>query len=537
MRFYRTALVAFASVVVTMGAGCGAPQSPQDPAGAGAGSAAGKPTDADLNAVFPKVELKGVVFVPEALRLTEMPLVEGKKKLTIEKQRIAVAKAKEQEQREAMSQVLATQLFQASRAETGGNEKPLLEEARQVMRDALKGATSPPDANTLRLQGAFEILTGDFAAAAVAWEQLTNLNPADKEVATFRAWWAYSLLAIGKNAEALAVVKDVTPQLKQPELAYVTAWARWRGGDNAGAWQAMRAAAIGWPEKRNATIERELIIFAGRAMAPVAEAITVVTAFAGPQKAEQYASLFKLSQSMSSAGRYADTIQAIDAALRAVGEDVPKQDPPKLRFQQAELTLRLDDPLTGTRLGKQALDALATCGADCTDNADVIAAVQRVATFYHSIYSTSQDSRFYPATHDLYAALLKVIGADKKPELQKLAENLEKTKKSLRAGGGIHDKEIVAALLGLHTQEILACYEAKLSGSPQLAGMLILNLEFEAKGAATGVTSTPPAGDEGLAAVATCAIAQARAWRLPARGKPGVSRVTLSYDMSARPAT
>ena len=33
---------------------------------------------------------------------------------------------------------------------------------------------------------------------------------------------------------------------KEPELAYVTAWAKWRAGDGAAAWEAILTAAKGW---------------------------------------------------------------------------------------------------------------------------------------------------------------------------------------------------------------------------------------------------------------------------------------------------
>ena len=527
-------LVAASLVTLAFAACGGAPADPQQP-GDGTGAAKPASAEADLTIELPKVELKGTAYAPEGLLRPPMPVAEGRKKLTIEKQRAALAKAKDPQEREGQSQILATQLYQASKAESGGKEKPLLEEGRQVLHDAYKGAGDSPDVNTMRMLGVYEILLGDYAAAAPLWERLTLGNPADKEVDHFRTWWANSLLLSGQNAAALAAVKDVTPSLKSFELAYVTAWARWRAGDGAGAWQAMRAAAIGWPDKaklKGSIIERDLVLFAGRTPVSVSEAATVTAAFAGGAPADQYSILFKLSQSMSAAGRYPDTIAAIDAALRAVGSDVPKTDPPKLYFQQAEFTLRFDDPVSGARLGKQALDAVAACGAACPDREDVIAAVQRIATFYHSIYATSQDLRFFAPAHDLYTAVIAVSTAEKKPVVEQLSKQLDQTKKNVRAGGGIHDKEIVAALMGLHAQEVLACYESILSAQPKMTGTLQLSLELDKSGAVTGATSTPPAGDAELAAVAKCALERGKVWRLPARGKPGVTRVKLTYELS-----
>lgn len=531
-------LFAASALCLVAASGCGgAPVDPQQPAD---GTTPAKPasSDADLTIELPKVELKGAAFGPEALAAPirpPMPVAEGRRKLTIDKQRQAFEKAKDPQEREGQAQILATQLFQASKAESGDKNKPLIEQGRQALRDAYTGAGASPDVNTMRMLGVFEIMLGDYAAAAPIWERLVQMNPNDKEVDHFRTWWVNSLLISGQNAAALAAVKDLTLSLKSYELAYVAAWAKWRAGDGTGAWQAMRTAAIGWPDKpklKGSIIERDLVLFAGRTPVTISEAATVTAAFAGSNAADQYAILFKLSQSMSAAGRYPDTIAAVDAALRAVGPEVPKQDPPKLFFQQAELTLRFDDPNSGARLGKQAIDALNACGAACTDKQDVVAAVLRIATFYHSIYATSQDLRFYQPALDLYTAVIAGSDAAKKPEVEKLAKQLEQTKKNVRAGGGVHDKEIVAALMGLHSQEVLACYEATLTSVPKLSGTLTLDLEFDNRGGVTGATSTPPAGDAELAAVAKCAIERGKVWRLPTRGKPGVTRVKLVYELS-----
>lgn len=537
MRSSGTALVAFFAslTVLLLGGACGAPQTAApSPIGEGPGPVAPPPPAGDLTVELPKVELKGGTYKPEALGLPLMPFAEPKKKTTLEKARAELAKAKEQEEREARAQILATLLFRASRSEPADKSKLMLEEARNGLRTALQGATQTPDVNTLRMLGAYEYLVGDLAGSAEAWGKLVASFPQDKEVESFRTWWVYCLLLSNKNAEAAAVVKGVVPSVKAPELAYVTAWARWRTGDNAGAWQAMRAASIGWPDKTKATaVERDLILMAARTGAAVAEAKLVASAFVGKDPAWQYSILFRFSQFLTSSGRYPDTIAAVDAALQAGGAMVAQQDPPKLRFQQAELTLRFDDPVSGARLGKQALDALTTCGAACTDRADVVAAVQRIATFFHSIYGTSHDQRYYAPAKELYDGVLAATEAAKKPAVQQLIAQLEQTKKAIRPGGGVHDKEIVAALLGLHAQEVLACYEnAMVPAVATFSGDLSLVLEFNAQGAVTGVTSTPPAGEADLAAVAKCASERARVWRLPARGKPGVSRVTLNYGLS-----
>lgn len=515
-------------------AGCGgAPPAVENP-GDGSGSAAPAASDADLAIEMPKVELKGISFRPEALGRPPVPIVEAKKKLTIDKQRAALAKAKGAEEREALSQVLASSLYQASKAESGGKEKPLLEEGRTVLRDAVKVAGDKVDENTLRLLGFFEFVLGDYQAAAGAFERLVTLYGTSPDVDSFRTWWVYSLLTGDQNAAALAAVKDIQPSLKAYELAYAIAWAKYRAGDGQGAWQAMRAAAIGWPDKpklKGSFIELDLILFAGRTPVGLQEAATVTAAFAGSAGPDQYTILYKLGQSMAGSGRYADAIGAYEAALRAGASDVPKQNPPRLHFQSAEMALRFDDPVAGARLGKQALAGVAACGEPC---ADIAGGVQQIASFYHTIYSTSADNRYYAPALELYQAIIPVADATKKAEVEELVKKLEQTKKALatRPNSGVHDKGVVAALMGLHGQEVLACYQSILTAVPTLTGNLSLSIEFDNTGAATGVTSTPPAGDAELAAVAKCTVERAKAWRLPTRGKVGVTRVNLSYDLS-----
>ena len=175
-----------------------------------------------------------------------------------------------------------------------------------------------------------------------------------------RAWWAFSLLKQYKNADALAVVKDQPLSDKQPELAYVTAWAKWRTGDDAGAWQAIVTTAKGWGRTREPrAVERDVMLFAGRTNVSMADAVPQLAAIFGKDKAQQYEMLAKLGlQAYGFAGRWADGVAAIDKAIEIGGDKVPANDLPVLRYQQADYTVRLDDPVTAAKFAKQALEAL-----------------------------------------------------------------------------------------------------------------------------------------------------------------------------------
>jgi len=86
------------------------------PTGPGGGS--GKPAAAgDVSFEVPAIEVKGVVFEPEALGRPGMPLVDAKKKTTIEKQRTVFASQKDPVQKPAHAAILAPPLYHKAKEE------------------------------------------------------------------------------------------------------------------------------------------------------------------------------------------------------------------------------------------------------------------------------------------------------------------------------------------------------------------------------------------------------------------------------------
>jgi len=477
----------------------GTPDQKTTPTGGGTGSGGGKPAAAgDVTFDVGPIDVKGVVFEPEALGRPGMPLVEAKKKVTIEKQRTVFTSTKDPVQKEAQAAILATLLF----------------------------------------HGSYELLLEDYPAAEKAWSALVNKAPKDKDAAYNRAWWAYSLLQQAKNADALAVVKDESVSAKQPELAYVTAWAKWRAGDDAGAWTAIVAAAEGWDKQSPSydALVRDVYLFAGRANVSLAEITPKMYAlFGAKQPRQQFEVLAKLGlQSYQYAGRWADAVAAIDAAFKIGGATVLPNETPVLRFQQADFTVRLDDPVASAAFAEQAIKALPTCGAKCSekDKQDIVLGAFGMGAVFHSLYATSNDVRYYQPAHDLYAATVTLIMDEgRRNEAAKNQAILEATLKSTKAGTGTHDKTRIGPYLERHNQEVQACYEAALAANPKLGGRLTVTLESDQTGAIKGVTSDPKAG---LADIAGCATEHAKAWKLPKRGSAGNTRITLTYALSPR---
>ncbi|HET9992924.1 MAG TPA: AgmX/PglI C-terminal domain-containing protein, partial [Kofleriaceae bacterium] len=468
---------------------------------------------------------------------------------TIEKQRALVEKTKDPVQQEAQAAILATMLYRKSKDAAPADKEQLLKDARQVLRNVAQSSGEKTDEITLRLLGTYELLieqnaqSPDFTGAEKAWGQLVASAPKDKDALYNRAWWAYSLLKGGKNKEALDAVKDQALTDKQSELAYVTAWAKWRAADNAGAWQAIVTAAKGWGTNANKEIvDRDVLLFAGRAGGSLTDVMTTLTPIYGKTKDAQYELLAKLGlQSYQFAGRWKDGIAAIEKALETEGDKVPANDKPVLRYTQADYTVRLDDPATAAKLAKQALDALPACGTKCSDKdkENVVESVYVMGRLFHILYATAHDDRYYEPAHELYAAAVPLITMNDtvRTEAAKDQANLEGTFKVMKAGAGTHDAAAVGALLKRHNQEVQACYEQALSANPKLSGALSLTIEADQTGAIKGVSTDPKAGLQDMAMVAGCTAERAKKWTLPKRangtGTPSTTRIKLGYALSA----
>ncbi|CAN5390209.1 hypothetical protein BH11MYX1_BH11MYX1_01690 [soil metagenome] len=528
-------------IALTAACGGGATEGPKTTAGAGGGA---KPSAVgDVTFEVPGIEIKGVMFEPEALGRPGMPLIDAKRALTLDKQRQVFKDTKDPVTKEAQGAILATMLYRKSKDAKGDDQQALLKEARDTLRDAAQVSGDKVDQITLRLLGSYELILEDYPAAEKAWGTLVATAPKDKDALFNRAWWAYSLLKNFNNSEALAAVKDQPLSEKQPELAYVTAWAKWRTNDNAGAWAAIVMAAKGWGTNANKDIvDRDVLLFAGRAGGPFTEVVATLMPIYGKTKEAQYEMLAKLGlQSYQYAGRWQDGVTAIDKAIEVEGDKVPVNDLPVLRYTQGDYTVRLDDPATAVKFAKAAITALPACGTKCKDQdkENIVESVYIMGRLFHILYATAHDDRYYEPAHDLYSASVPLITMNDKlrTEAQKDQANLEGTFKVMKAGAGTHDPAALGALLKRHNQEVQACYEQALSANPKLVGTLVVNLESDQTGAIKGVSTEPRGGLKELAMVSTCVGDRAKKWALPKRangqGAPSTTRISLDYVFSA----
>jgi hypothetical protein len=525
------------------------------PTGGGAGSAgSSKPTAAgDVSFDVSGIEIKGVSFEPQALGTPGMPLAEpkgqrapltgAKMDAQITRQRETVTKTKDAVQKQAQAALLATMLYHKSK-EAPADQQKLWTEARQALRDSIPGGDySKADEITLRMLGSYELLLGDAPNAEKAWGALVAVNPKSKDLQFNKAWWAYSLLLEYKNADALAAVKDEQLTDKQPELAYVTAWAKWRNGDEAGAWQAIVTAVKGWKDMpgRDA-LDRDVLLFAGRTGVSMQDAVAALSPIYGKGADQLYELYAKLGlQSYQFAGRWADGVAALDKALATIGPKVPPNDLPVIKYQQGDYTVRLDDPATAAKYALEALKALPACGTKCSnqDKENVVESVYIMGRLFHILYATAHDDRYYQPALDLYSNAVPLITMNEQTHQQaeKDMGYLQGSFKAMKAGAGTYDKDAIGALLKRHNQEVQACYEQFLSANPKLAGTLTINVEANAQGAITGASSEPKAGLADMSGVAGCVVEHAKTWKLPKKVNgqgTGTARIKLVYQLSKR---
>lgn len=528
-------------VVACLGCGGAGTDGPTTP-GPTTGSAAKPAAAGDVSLEIPAVEIKGLIFEPEALGRPGMPLYEPKnRRLTIAQQKKIFGAARSAVEKQAQAAVLATMIYLDAKKKSADDQKAAVEEARQILRTAQTAAGKEVDEVTYRLLGSYELFLDDYAAAAKAWEGLVNAAPKSKELAYNKAWWVHSLLKQYKNAEALAVVKNEQPSDKQPELAYAMAWAKWRNGDDAGAWQAIVQAAAGWGNSANKDVlQRDLLLFAGRANVGFGQVTPeLYKLFGAKTPTQQYEVVAKLGlQAYQFAGKWSEGVSALDEALKLAGSAVPVNDKVVIKYYQADFTVRLDQPEAASRHAKESLLAMPNCPAPkCTDKdkQDIVTGIYGIGRLFHLLYATANDVRYYQPAHDLYAETIPLIQDEKlRKQAQSDLATLQQTLKNTKHGTGTHEKQAIGVLLQQHNQEAAACYEAALAANPKLAGQVELVLEADASGEIKGGASEPKAGVADLPATAGCLLAAARTWKLPKRGMPGNTRLKLVYTFAKK---
>jgi hypothetical protein len=535
-------LSSLAAVLASSLVACGGSQHTGTGTGTGSGSAVTPTAAGDLDLVIEARPIAGRVLAPDANMIPKPGLakVSPKKKLTLDKHRAEFVAAKPDEL-EVKGQVLATRLVDEVKVENDkGNVdgvKALLGEAFATLKTVREKTAGKTDVTTLRMLGFHALNQPDMPTAESVYEELNTRFASDPAAFEFQLYLGWSRLRQGKHAAALSSLAlyaladrlaPTTPEAKALEAytAFVAAWARW-GAGGTGAFDAIRAAYLGWttPESKPA-VEGDFILIAARAGTPSATAIEALRQGSAPEALAK--NLIGLSNAYAAAGHFAEAAAVIDQAAGAAGID--PGDVAKLRFTQAQYIMRLGQPAETAAATDAAYKAAPTAQA----KVELATGALGLAKLFHTIYSTALDEAYYPAAKALYLGVAVNGDAAQKTEAENLTGQLDQTKSNSKAGTGKHQIEVIGPLVAMRELDLVACYEASLLAAPTLAGTLELKLDVAATGAIEGATTSPPGGQEGLAAVASCVEARARGWKLPARTMPGRTAITATYTLAPK---
>lgn len=500
---------------------------PDEPGGGGK-----EPGPQDFALDYDATELPGTYFQPEGIELRPLMLMAtGSKKMTLVKQRQAYQKAKPAT-KVGEAEVLATMLYLEGQKLTDDSARlTLLEEARKVLADTRAALPDKVDLVLLHNLGCLSYDLGDPLAAAEAFGAAVALAPKDAGASERRTYQIYYLVRGGRNAEAMAAAQGVTPTADEPELAYAIAWAAWRSHETVLARASILAAATSWKnESTRPALKRDVAIFAARVGGTADDAIALASAFSKGNQDIQFDTLGLMHQAFVFAGRYADANALTDAML-ASGVKPSKATTYALWFEKADSAKALGRPDELVTAVKAGLAEWEKCGKDCAGGGTetAIKLVFNYARFSNYLYTTSQDEKWFTAAAELYNAYLGISSITDRDVVKQESDVLTRGHDRALKGVGTHDKDAISFVLVPYRAQVLACYDDRLQSDPSLTGGVTLHLEVAQSGEVTGVSSEPGGGEDGLAAVASCAADAARTWVFPARTRPGVTRIGLPY--------
>ncbi len=493
------------------------------------------PTE-DLAIDLATTTLEGTLFVPEGLPPPAIPVVRPRRKISLDKQRLAWKKVAADgkaplARRASEAQVLVTLLLERMHGLAAEDPKraPLLAEARAALTAVHSAAHGQADRTTVEMAAALALGAGDGAAAAPLLDELVVRFPGSGPDSMARAQLAFVALVAGQDAAAATALAGLEPTATSPDLAYVIAWLRFRAGDGPGAAAAIATAAAGWKDdaSRPAVVRDYQLLSARGGVAPAAAADGLVAL--GPTGPDLIVALVDLGRAYDLAGRPDDADAALAVALDRLGASVAGSDQVAIRRMQAEYAReagRIADLGGHWRAVLAALDRCTDCGdAIRHDLADELA---RRAYELHTIHVTSGDARAKAAALELYR-----IHAGMGEDAAVAAHARELASAHAPEDGSQYDEALHVPIVD-HLQQVLACYEARLQGERKLGGALTVRLEVDQAGLVSGVTTEPAGGLANMAAVATCVESSARTWSFPTRPRPGVARISLPFVLGAR---
>ena len=541
---------AFVALVLLISASCGGPPKALDTASSG-GAVSLEFADYDA------IALQGIRFQPEAISQQPMLRVTPDKKTSIAKLRKKVKRKHSQVE----AQVLASMLW----AQDETPESATRSEALQLLRAEAQTRKSV-DPVTLQMLAAAESWAKNNEAWIEANQRLASMASLKGKNSEAKAWLSFALLTANRNQEALAAVEGLKLEDSDYFEAYAIAWANFRNGNTEAAARAIAEAAKAWPGPLRGAIKRDVLLFFSRGGVTVDFAKEQFSAFKDSDPAEW---MNELSRGFMLAGHYDKAIRALEVSLELQGNP-PVREQVGALFMQAEYWFRENVPARAAETVRGAHKLLAEC-ADCGEKLreQITERVDRLASFFHSVYQATRDEQFYEPAVDLYSYLLNSkVDAEKQ---QTRLDNLQVSKRDGKDKDGLQPEDTMYQLVLARREVAQACYERFLQGSPVLSGSVALTLDVnpsgDSKAAAVVVEKAEAdvkaeanmgaeadakaetdaeakakldAGAKGaadpaaLGNVAKCLQSRAGDWTFPGRSRAGMTKVSVTYKFSPR---
>ncbi|HVV82959.1 MAG TPA: AgmX/PglI C-terminal domain-containing protein, partial [Kofleriaceae bacterium] len=509
------------------------------------------PPTEDLTVDLETTTLQGTVFEPEGLPPPPFVPVKPARKTTLDRERAVWRKVAADPhaplaRKASEAQLLASLAYEKAitlPADAPARET-LFAEARGALATVHDAAKDKVDRTTLEMAAALALVDGDRASARPYLEELVGrfakagaaddgakAGAADADAESARAQLAFTDLAAGKDADAATAVGDAQPSSDHPDLAYVIAWVRFRGGDGPGAAAAIADAAAAWKDDATrAAIVRDYLIMSTRGGVPPADAADGLTRLV-PEGTARTLALLELPRAYDLAGQDADADASVELVLGRVGAALEPGVVYDTRRNQAEYARKAGRIDLVAERWQAVLAAFDACSACADRRADLEHELSQRAYEQHTIYVTSGDAARKTLALALYRLYARLTGGADDP----VAAHARELESAHAPDDGSQYHEAVRVPIVARFQEVLACYEARLQGERNLGGPLTVRLEVDQHGAVTGVTTEPARGLGGMASVAGCVEDRARHWTLPSRPRPGVARISLPFVLGALP--
>ncbi|MBT8493676.1 MAG: AgmX/PglI C-terminal domain-containing protein, partial [Deltaproteobacteria bacterium] len=390
-------------------------------------------------------------------------------------------------------------------------------DARKLLRKLPAGKNKRLAAKTIELHAYAEARTGKYGRALKALARLQNRS----ETSPFALGVEVTARLLDPNAEVPdSLLNAVLPADAGPLLPYARAWLRLRRGDVRSAYLDLSKAIALWGDGAPESVREEatsLAAMAGVSADDVASALAV-------EEANQGALRASLGRAYQRVGEY-----RLAAELDSGGEQQGAAGAERMRHL-SDLAYQMGEPEDAARHLIRATELAAGCREACSELAEALSKrALDMARFFHTVYATTQDPSYFEPARSLYARL-QATGGNR--EVDQLVRDLVRHKVGADPGAGIHTKEVLVPFAAARASAVKSCYSLELARSPTLGGLLEMRWAIDSSGEVKGASSQPAAGEEGLAAVAKCALEHSRSWKFPGRFVRGQTRLTVRFELS-----